>query len=386
MALTRPRASSAVACSARAQLLLSDRTQCLAETVTAIGTSAEAHHPFSSHVARASLFAGKLVWCNGTSLNGCLEGLKLPMRTAVGLPMRSPVGGGAAFVLYAQHRVDHSTSIAYFLAQLQVLAAATQALAVQQDLLNLVNSGVISVGGVMGNAALADMAAVGGMPVSAAAAAAAAAAATAAAALHREAPRTAAMPLWDANASYAHADDNLRASSRGPSLADERRLDERPAKLLRLPFPAEGVQPVHPPAAAPLPPTSRALAAAAHRDADGAAAIGMAPPCAPEPASWSQPADPWAAPQEAVMDTDQVRPRLATAPRHRALPPRLATAPRHRAVRWRLPASTDSSAHTATVPPRPSPLNPPPSSQPAPLLSTRRPPSLLVASPLRCSR
>jgi len=34
--------------------------------------------------------------------------------------------------------------------------------------------------------------------------------------------------------------------------------------------------------------------------------MGMVAPCAPAAASWPHPADPWAAPQEAVMDTDQV--------------------------------------------------------------------------------
>ena len=109
------------------QLLVSQRVHNLPDTVLATGERAEQLHPFSSHMSRATLYAGKLVWCNGTSASGALEGVKLPVQTAVGLPLRSHVGGGAAFVLYSMRRLEQSTSVTYFIAQLQVLAAASHA-------------------------------------------------------------------------------------------------------------------------------------------------------------------------------------------------------------------------------------------------------------------
>ena len=109
------------------QLLVSQRVHNLPDTVLVTGERAEAMHPFSSHMSRATLYAGKLVWCNGTSASGALEGVKLPVQTAVGLPLRSHVGGGAAFVLYSMRRLEQSTSVTYFIAQLQVLAAASHA-------------------------------------------------------------------------------------------------------------------------------------------------------------------------------------------------------------------------------------------------------------------
>jgi len=113
------------------QLLISRQVQSHQETVLATGEGAESKHPFSSHMSRATLYAGKLVWCNGTSATGALEGVKLPVQTAVGLPLRSHVGGGAAFVLYSMRRLEQSTSVTYFIAQLQVLAAASHAAASQ---------------------------------------------------------------------------------------------------------------------------------------------------------------------------------------------------------------------------------------------------------------
>lgn len=113
------------------QLLVSQRVHNLPDTVLATGERAEQLHPFSSHMSRATLYAGKLVWCNGTSASGALEGVKLPVQTAVGLPLRSHVGGGAAFVLYSMRRLEQSTSVTYFVAQLQVLAAASHAASAQ---------------------------------------------------------------------------------------------------------------------------------------------------------------------------------------------------------------------------------------------------------------
>ena len=113
------------------QLLVSQRVHNLPDTVLATGERAEQLHPFSSHMSRATLYAGKLVWCNGTSVSGALEGVKLPVQTAVGLPLRSHVGGGAAFVLYSMRRLEQSTSVTYFIAQLQVLAAASHAASAQ---------------------------------------------------------------------------------------------------------------------------------------------------------------------------------------------------------------------------------------------------------------
>ena len=122
------------------QLLVSERVRNLPDTVLATGERAEALHPFSSHMSRATLYAGKLVWCNGTSLTGALEGVKLPVQTAVGLPLRSHVGGGAAFVLYSLRRLEQSTSVTYFIAQLQVLAAASHAASSQTQGVTLADS------------------------------------------------------------------------------------------------------------------------------------------------------------------------------------------------------------------------------------------------------
>lgn len=108
------------------QILVADWAVGLPELVLATGEAAEVHHPFSSHMSRASLYAGKLVWCNGTSATGMLEGIKAPMQTAIGLPLRSHVGGGATFVFYSQRRLEQSAAVTFFLAQLQVLAAASQ--------------------------------------------------------------------------------------------------------------------------------------------------------------------------------------------------------------------------------------------------------------------
>ena len=73
------------------------REQRVLHALVAARERAEQLHPFSSHMSRATLYAGKLVWCNGTGASGALEGVKLPVQTAVGLPLRSHVGGGAAF-------------------------------------------------------------------------------------------------------------------------------------------------------------------------------------------------------------------------------------------------------------------------------------------------
>lgn len=114
-------------CMAADSLLLSEYVQSLPETIVATGTAAEPHHPFSSQLSRASLYAGKLVWCNGANSSGLLDGIRLPVQTAVGLPLRNHSGGGASFVLYSLRRLEQSTTVTYFLAQIQVLAAASHA-------------------------------------------------------------------------------------------------------------------------------------------------------------------------------------------------------------------------------------------------------------------
>lgn len=114
-------------CMTAESLLLSEYVRSLPETVIATGPTAEPHHPFSSQLSRASLYAGKLVWCNGSNISGMLDGIRLPVQTAIGLPLRNHVGDGAAFVLYSLRRLEQSTTVTYFLAQLQVLAAALNA-------------------------------------------------------------------------------------------------------------------------------------------------------------------------------------------------------------------------------------------------------------------
>mmetsp|Transcript_11709 Transcript_11709/g.30022 ORF Transcript_11709/g.30022 Transcript_11709/m.30022 type:complete len:701 (+) Transcript_11709:86-2188(+) len=110
-----------------AEQILASKLACsLPDIILEIGADAEVHHPFSSHMSRASLYAGKLVWCNGSGPSGTLDCLKTPMQTAIGLPLRSHTGGGATFVFYSMRRLEQSPAITFFLAQLQVLAAASQ--------------------------------------------------------------------------------------------------------------------------------------------------------------------------------------------------------------------------------------------------------------------
>jgi len=185
------------------QLLVSERVHNLPDTVLATGERAEALHPFSSHMSRATLYAGKLVWCNGTSQGGALEGVKLPVQTAIGLPLRSHAGGGAAFVLYSLRRLEQSTSVTYFIAQLQVLAAASHAAGTQgNSLLSVADSAAKSEGACLDNLAAAAMPSIklDTAPfahVDAGAASGAATATTAAAPAEVSAPRSA-PPAMDA--------------------------------------------------------------------------------------------------------------------------------------------------------------------------------------------
>jgi hypothetical protein len=109
------------------QLLVSERVHGLPESVLATGTAAEALRPFSLRMSRAALIDGKLFWCKASALSKSAEGMPMAMQTAVGLPLRNHLGGGSTFVLYSLGNLEQTTDITYFLAQLQVLAAAAPA-------------------------------------------------------------------------------------------------------------------------------------------------------------------------------------------------------------------------------------------------------------------
>jgi hypothetical protein len=83
---------------------------------------AEALQSFSSQLSRAAMYAAKIIWCNATNADGVLEGIKLPMQTAVGLPIWS-CGRSCVCVLYSLGRCEQSPNATAMLSQLQRLAS-----------------------------------------------------------------------------------------------------------------------------------------------------------------------------------------------------------------------------------------------------------------------
>lgn len=74
-------------------------------------------------MCRASLYAGKLVWCTATHPSGVLEGVQLPMQTAVGIPFR-PTSDAliSIFVLYLLRRLEECPTTTNLLSQIPQLA------------------------------------------------------------------------------------------------------------------------------------------------------------------------------------------------------------------------------------------------------------------------
>ena len=113
-------------------------------TVLSTGIGVEHVHGFSSHMCRASLFAGKTIWCNATDSSGILEGVALPMKTAIGVPMppsRSscqdllsasgtdgPESSAHVYVFFSDQRLEQSKSVSSFLTLLQLLLAGWDSL------------------------------------------------------------------------------------------------------------------------------------------------------------------------------------------------------------------------------------------------------------------
>jgi len=115
---------------AEAERLLASTSLDAQSLVLATGARSEAAHPFSAQMCRASVFAGKLVWCNATHPSGVLEGVQLPLQTAIGVPMRSAATNCVTvFVLYATRQLEQSAATSTLLAQLALLARASEALA-----------------------------------------------------------------------------------------------------------------------------------------------------------------------------------------------------------------------------------------------------------------
>ena len=71
----------------------------------------QALHPFSSQLSRAALYAAKLIWCNPTTADGVLEGIKLPMQTAIGLPVWNGNGAAGVFLLYSLTRCEQTPNM-----------------------------------------------------------------------------------------------------------------------------------------------------------------------------------------------------------------------------------------------------------------------------------
>ena len=108
------------------QMLAGDSVQTSPQLVRDIGL-AEAAHPFSSQMCRATFYACKYVWCHATAANGVLEGLQLPMSTSVGLPICDRSGAvTSVLVVYALRRLDETAEAVHLLARLQLLAAACE--------------------------------------------------------------------------------------------------------------------------------------------------------------------------------------------------------------------------------------------------------------------
>lgn len=107
------------------QMFISERMNDSPDLVRAVGVGAETHHPFSSQMSRASLYAGKLVWYNRSGSDETLDCIKAQMQTAISIPLNTQMGSGSTFVLYAMHRMEQSRLATFFLTQLQVLASAS---------------------------------------------------------------------------------------------------------------------------------------------------------------------------------------------------------------------------------------------------------------------
>jgi len=108
------------------QRLCSSRVHELAQSGVAIDRGLESLGALSSQMARTCLCAGTPMWVHGTN-NGVLEGIQLPLETIVGLPLLSHAAGGAAFVMYSLRRLEPPQSLQCFMAQLQLLIAASAA-------------------------------------------------------------------------------------------------------------------------------------------------------------------------------------------------------------------------------------------------------------------
>ena len=106
-------------------ILSSEHTLQHAGLVIATGPTSESCHPFSSQMCRASLFAGKLVWCTATHPSGVLEGVQLPMQTALGIPFRPTKDAQiSVFVLYSLRRLEECTATTNLLSIVPQLAHA----------------------------------------------------------------------------------------------------------------------------------------------------------------------------------------------------------------------------------------------------------------------
>lgn len=97
-------------------------------TVLETGASSEGVHQFSSQMCRASLYAGKVVWCNATHPSGVLEGVALPIKTAIGLPIACAGSSHAdALVLYSLRRLEQCQLATNLLMHLQLLLGSSEA-------------------------------------------------------------------------------------------------------------------------------------------------------------------------------------------------------------------------------------------------------------------
>jgi hypothetical protein len=102
-------------------------------TVLETGASSEGVHQFSSQMCRASLYAGKVVWCNATHPSGVLEGVALPIKTAIGLPIACAGSSHAdALVLYSLRRLEQCQLTTNLLTLLQLLLGTSEAQGCQQ--------------------------------------------------------------------------------------------------------------------------------------------------------------------------------------------------------------------------------------------------------------
>lgn len=117
-------------------MLTSELTNDSSGLVRAFGTGAAAHHPFSSQMSRASLYAGKFIWYNGTGPDETLDCIKAQVQTPISIPLNTRLGVGSTFVLYATHRMEQSSMATCFLTQLQVLTSALLSVFSQAPIVN----------------------------------------------------------------------------------------------------------------------------------------------------------------------------------------------------------------------------------------------------------